>query len=53
MKWIMDRLKEPSTWAAVAAGLVALGVTVDQQTVGAIAGGVVAVLGIIFKEKAS
>jgi len=53
MKWVLERLKEPSTWAAIAGGLVALGVTVDQATIGAIAGGLAAVLGIIFKEHAS
>ncbi len=53
MKWVVDRLKEPSTWSAVAAGLMAIGVTVDQATVGAIAGGVAAILGIVFREKAS
>jgi hypothetical protein len=53
MKWIKERLKEPSTWAAIAGGLMALGVAVDQATVGAIAGGVAAVIGIVFPEQSA
>lgn len=51
--WIKARLAEPSTWAALSGALAAIGVSVGQTTVGAICGGIAALLGIIMKEKAS
>ena len=53
LKFIRDRLKEPSTYAALGVILAAIGVNIDQGTIGAIAGGVVAVLGIILGEKSA
>ena len=53
LKFIRDRLKEPSTYAAIGVILAAVGVNIDQATVGAIAGGVVAVLGIVLSEKSA
>ena len=33
VSWIASRLKEPSTWAGIAAGLAALGVNLDPGLV--------------------
>ena len=53
LKFVADRLKEPSTYAGLGVILAAIGVNIDQGTIGAIAGGVVAVLGIILGEKSA
>ena len=54
MEWIIDRLKEPTTYAGVFAGLTALGVQVAPELADAImsAGiGVVGLVLVILKEK--
>ncbi len=53
---VLDRLKEPSTWAAFGALLVALGIGTDLdaetwQQIGAGIAAVVSVIGVILKEK--
>lgn len=54
MEWIIDRLKEPTTYAGIFAGLAALGVQVAPEMADAIisAGiGVVGLVLVILKEK--
>lgn len=54
MNYIINRIKEPSTWTALGAIAVLFGVpagTVDA--VHMIAGGVAALLGVLLPEKAS
>ena len=50
MKWITSRIKEPSSWAAAAAGIVGIGVLISQPVV-TIVGVAVGVLGFLLKEK--
>ena len=50
MEWITSRIKEPSSWAAVAAGIVGIGVLISQPIV-TIVGIVVGGLGFLLKEK--
>tara|TARA_R100001086_G_scaffold6361_1_gene3933 strand:- start:1936 stop:2097 length:162 start_codon:yes stop_codon:yes gene_type:complete len=50
MKWITGRMSEPSTWAAVGAGVVGVGVLIDQPIV-IIVGIVGGAIGFILKEK--
>jgi hypothetical protein len=50
---LIDRFKEPSSWAALAAGLAGIGITVPSQWVQVIAGigsAACVLLGILFKE---
>jgi len=47
--WIQHRIAEPSTWAAVGAGLVGIGVMLSQTPV-LIVGIAIAALGLIMKE---
>jgi fumarate reductase subunit D len=49
ISWIQHRIAEPSTWAAVGAGLVGIGVIITQPTV-LIVGVAIAALGLIMKE---
>ena len=48
--WVMERLSEPSSYAAVAGGGVGLGVLFDQPIL-IIVGVVAGVLGIVLREK--
>ena len=49
-KWVMGRVKEPSTYAAIAIAVSGVGVLIDQPYM--IIGGIaVAVLAFILKEK--
>ena len=48
--WIQHRISEPSTWAAVGAGLIGIGV-VWTQPIAIMAGIAVAVVGLILREK--
>jgi hypothetical protein len=49
-KWVMGRVKEPSTYAAIAVAVSGVGVLIDQPYM--IIGGIaVAVLAFILKEK--
>ena len=50
--WIQHRISEPSTWAAVGAGVVGIGVILSQPAV-LIVGVAIAVLGLILREKGS
>ena len=50
MEWITSRIKEPSSWAAVAAGVIGIGVLISQPIV-TIVGIVVGALGFLLKEK--
>ena len=52
ISWIQHRIAEPSTWAAVGAGLVGIGVIITQPIV-LIVGVAIAVLGLILREKGS
>jgi len=53
MAWIIARLKEPSTYAALAPVLAAVGWSVSGTTLAAIGGGIAALLGIFLPEKSS
>ena len=50
MKWIVERVTEPSTWAAIGAGVVGVGVLINQPIV-IIIGSVGGAGGFILKEK--
>jgi hypothetical protein len=50
MNWITSRIKEPSSWAAVAVSLVGIGVLISQPIV-TIVGIAVGGLGFLLKEK--
>jgi len=49
-KWLLGRVKEPSTYAAISVAVSGVGVLIDQPYV-IIGGIVVAVLAFILKEK--
>ena len=49
-EWVMDRIKEPSSWAAGAAVLVGLSAFLGQPWVGA-AGIAAAVIAVVVKER--
>tara|TARA_R110000751_G_scaffold57999_2_gene122734 strand:- start:27 stop:188 length:162 start_codon:yes stop_codon:yes gene_type:complete len=50
MKWVIDRMKEPSSYAALGGIVVGLGVLVSQPVV-IIVGVVGGVIGFLLKEK--
>jgi hypothetical protein len=50
LKFIRDRLKEPSTYAALAPLVAALGWSIDGPTLATIGGGIVALLGVFIPE---
>ncbi len=50
MKWIIDRMKEPSSYAALGGIVVGIGVLVSQPVV-IIVGVVGGVIGFLLKEK--
>jgi|TARA_R110002020_G_scaffold524_6_gene2639 hypothetical protein len=50
MDWIVSRIKEPSTWAAVGGCVVGIGVLASQPLV-IICGIVVGAMGFLLKEK--
>ena len=53
VQYILSRLKEPSTWAAIATVAVGLGITIDAELVQAICtagAAIAAVLAILIKE---
>ena len=50
MNWITSRVKEPSSWAAAAAGVVGIGVLISQPIV-TLVGIAVGALGFFLKEK--
>ena len=49
-EWVMDRIKEPSSWAAGAAVLVGLSAFLGQPWIGA-AGIAAAVIAVVVKER--
>ena len=49
-EWVMERIKEPSSWAAGAAVLVGLAVFLGQPWIG-IAGIAAAVIAVVVKER--
>ena len=51
-EWVMDRIKEPSSWAAGAAVLVGLAAFLGQPWIGAV-GIVAAIIAVVIKESGS
>ena len=54
MQHIIARFKEPSSWAALAAGATSLGIVIPAgwvQTISLIGAGIATLLGIFLKEK--
>lgn len=52
LKFVRDRAKEPSTWAALTPILAAAGWAIDGATMAAIGAGISALLGVILPENA-
>jgi|TARA_R100001086_G_scaffold61095_1_gene28259 hypothetical protein len=48
--WIQHRIAEPSTWAAIGAGVVGIGVVISEP-IAVIAGIAIAIIGLILREK--
>ena len=48
--WIQHRVAEPSTWAAIGAGVVGIGV-ITTEPIAIMAGIAVAAVGLILREK--
>jgi len=44
--WILDRLKEKTTWASIAALLALFGIEVAPETLGEIGAGIIALVGV-------
>lgn len=53
MKYIIDRLKEPSTWAGLAVVFTAAGITVSETELALVGSGIAAILAILLREKGS
>lgn len=54
MEWILERLKEPSTWKGLAGLLGAIGVAISPELIGQIGAAVIAIIGaieVVRKEK--
>jgi hypothetical protein len=51
MDYIIQRIKEPSTWAGVSVVLVALGLNVSEAELATIGGGISAFLAILLRER--
>lgn len=51
MEYIIQRIKEPSTWAGVSVVLVALGLNVSEAELATIGGGISAFLAILLRER--
>lgn len=47
IKGVLDRFKEPSSWAAITAGLVAIGINMDAELLQHIVNGLAALAGAI------
>ena len=45
-EWILDRLKEKTTWASIAALLALFGIEVAPETLGEIGAGIIALVGV-------
>lgn len=52
MEYLIERLKEPSTWAGFSVLLQMLGITVGEQELALIGGGISAALAVILRERA-
>lgn len=53
MEYLIDRLKEPSTWAGLSVVLAMLGISVGEQELAVIGSGIGAVLAIILRERSA
>lgn len=51
MQYIIDRIKEPSTWAGVAVLLTAVGVETTAEELALVGAAIAAVLSIIMRER--
>lgn len=51
MQYLIDRLKEPSTWAGLSVVLAMLGISVGEQELAIIGSGIGALLAIVMREK--
>lgn len=51
MEFIIQRMKEPSTWAGVSVVLIALGINVSEAELATIGGGISAILAIFLRER--
>ena len=51
MEFIIQRMKEPSTWAGVSVVLIALGINVSEAELATIGGGISAFLAIFLRER--
>jgi hypothetical protein len=51
MEYIINRLKEPSTWAGLAVVFTAFGISVSEAELALVGSGVAAVLAIILRER--
>jgi hypothetical protein len=51
MEYIINRLKEPSTWAGLAVVFTAAGISVSEAELALVGSGVAAVLAIILRER--
>lgn len=52
--WLLDRLDEPSSWAAIAAGLAGAGINIDSglwQGIVWTGMGIATIVGFVLKEK--
>ena len=52
MQYLIDRLKEPSTWAGLSVVLAMLGIGVEQEELAIIGSGIGALLAIVLRERA-
>lgn len=50
LNYVLARLKEPSTYAALVPAVAAIGWQVDGATLAALGGGLVALLGVVLPE---
>jgi hypothetical protein len=51
MQYLIDRIKEPSTWAGLSVVLAMLGISVGEQELAIIGSGIGALLAIVMREK--
>lgn len=51
MQYILDRIKEPSTWAGVAVLLTAIGIEISAEKLASIGAAIAAILSIVMRER--
>lgn len=51
MKFLIDRLKEPSTWAGLSVAMAMFGLSVSQEELAVVGAGIGAVLAIFMRER--